>query len=692
VWVRPLYKLAGSYCWLAVRDARFGDRSRAILVVVCSFGSNATFLTRRKPASGRQRCAFWCGCCWRVRILAKTAEYVTSRCSFFLFSFLARRHSREPKGGSFDDDESKNKKKYSRSQRAGSPACKKGSKATHNHNASRATAMATAATAILTAAASAAARRRSSYGSLGGRRRRSGLVFFAGPSEARTAAGEAAEASRRRRNSSTSFSQDGTGSGNDAGGMMDANNGDADTPSSQSQQQPSSCSFPTAVQPLHVLGAGSMGLLWSYSIRQQYPSYPVRLLLTERHESKLHRRRGDGNTYVSVGLEEAFVDNNDEADDADGKGKPQQRLRQRRRRARGPIEIPAGLVTEYYAREEQDDEATSDDETGQKKQGLHRRKRHVISNLLVTTKAYQAVEAIRSVRSSFACYLNEDDENDQGRDRVPAPTTRIILLCNGALAVRDELERELLFARDEQQMNRRPIVIHLGWTTHGAYRTDNDDNVQDDGEDDYWFHVVHAGFGRTCIENSCPESLTRLFLNCQTASPTEIHRQLWTKLAANCVINPISAIRRCKNGELLSLVTSSNNKNNGSEQPWSSSFVEHVIREVVLVAQAEEEQRRRRLDQSSDSTPTGLSSSSSSPSPPPPPLSVEEVTAFCRQVMVDTAENQSSMLQDVLGGRRTEIEYLNGYVVRLGTEQHGIPCPANQQLCERIRDITSNDT
>jgi len=42
------------------------------------------------------------------------------------------------------------------------------------------------------------------------------------------------------------------------------------------------------------------------------------------------------------------------------------------------------------------------------------------------------------------------------------------------------------------------------------------------------------------------------------------------------------------------------------------------------------------------------------------------------------------MLQDVKAGRRTEIDYINGYVVKRGKEQ-GVKCPMNEQLIDMVK-------
>lgn len=46
------------------------------------------------------------------------------------------------------------------------------------------------------------------------------------------------------------------------------------------------------------------------------------------------------------------------------------------------------------------------------------------------------------------------------------------------------------------------------------------------------------------------------------------------------------------------------------------------------------------------------------------------------------------MLQDVRNGRRTEIDYMNGYICRYA-EAHGIPTPINKRLTDDVRQLVS---
>ena len=62
----------------------------------------------------------------------------------------------------------------------------------------------------------------------------------------------------------------------------------------------------------------------------------------------------------------------------------------------------------------------------------------------------------------------------------------------------------------------------------------------------------------------------------------------------------------------------------------------------------------------------------------------EEAVELVFSVAEKTAANTSSMLQDVLRGRRTEIEAINGYLVRQA-EKHGIAVPVNEALYGMVK-------
>ncbi|KAG7363129.1 2-dehydropantoate 2-reductase [Nitzschia inconspicua] len=249
-----------------------------------------------------------------------------------------------------------------------------------------------------------------------------------------------------------------------------------------------------------------------------------------------------------------------------------------------------------------------------------------IQNLLVTTKSYQAV---KSVLSRMNTHHADSTIN-----------SRIILLCNGALSVKEELEALLL-------QNHRPIQMVLATTTHGAYREQHEPSAQ---------KLIHAGYGQTFIEESAKD-IENLWdeagLNCISLSSQAMQSLLWQKLAANCVINPLTALYQCTNGELLL-------------EPSFPLFQAEILEEVSKVLGV--------LASNGDDTDNNCCE-----------VNVNSLGNFVNQVIRDTSTNKSSMYQDIVHGHRTEIDHLNGYVVRKGRDL-GIQCPANEDIVERIKE------
>lgn len=121
----------------------------------------------------------------------------------------------------------------------------------------------------------------------------------------------------------------------------------------------------------------------------------------------------------------------------------------------------------------------------------------------------------------------------------------------------------------------------------------------------------------------------------------DFRSQQFNKLLVNAAINPITALTRRQNGVVLS--------------PALRGTVQRIVAEAAAVAAAE-----------------GLA------------ISEEEALVLVLSVAEKTAENTSSMLQDVLRGRRTEIEAINGYIVRRA-EVHGIEVPVNEALYGMVK-------
>lgn len=235
------------------------------------------------------------------------------------------------------------------------------------------------------------------------------------------------------------------------------------------------------------------------------------------------------------------------------------------------------------------------------------RDREPIGHLLVTVKAYDIREAVLGV----AHRLTADSQ--------------VLLLANG-LGFAEELRRELP----------RPDC-YLGSTNAGAFRHGPR-------------HIRHAGEGETRIGRPGCETPPPWFDPWSRAVTPggwdrDILQTMWHKLALNCVINPLTALHRCRNGELA--------------QPRFARHIAALCEEIAAVSAAvgyptTPAQLRQRID----------------------------------RVIAATAQNRSSMLQDVLAGRHTEIDYINGYLAARA-QRHGIEVPRNRELLEQIRDMGS---
>jgi 2-dehydropantoate 2-reductase len=167
--------------------------------------------------------------------------------------------------------------------------------------------------------------------------------------------------------------------------------------------------------------------------------------------------------------------------------------------------------------------------------------------------------------------------------------------------------------------------------------------------------VRHAGRGETIIGGLdgkiTPElRCVREVFNksgIETKISRDIKGLLWSKLIINAGINALSAITRLANGKLI-------------EFEWTRRILREAAAEATKVA------KRKRIKLIYDD-----------------PLA--KVEAVCEA----TAANISSMLQDVFKKKRTEIDFINGVIVRQGQEL-GIATPVNSLLTDLVKTIEAS--
>ena len=190
-----------------------------------------------------------------------------------------------------------------------------------------------------------------------------------------------------------------------------------------------------------------------------------------------------------------------------------------------------------------------------------------------------------------------------------------------------------------RRMMKKEGYILSGITSHGIMRAD-------DG------CIHHAGQGETVVGETVAsgrghaEKIAEMFNSAgiQTRVTQNICGEMWAKAIVNAGINPITAITGLRNGYLLKV-------------PALTALMERTCSEAIQVATA----AKIRL----------------------PPCNIIEKT---KDVARRTAENRSSMLQDIERGRRTEICSINGYISEMG-KRHGVDTPVNATLTALVKGI-----
>jgi len=124
----------------------------------------------------------------------------------------------------------------------------------------------------------------------------------------------------------------------------------------------------------------------------------------------------------------------------------------------------------------------------------------------------------------------------------------------------------------------------------------------------------------------------------------DAHALAWGKLVINAAINPLTALLRVPNGQLL-------------ERPAARTVMASLAREAANVAGA-----------------LGVQ------------LPFKDPVGAAEDVLRKTALNQSSMLQDVKRGAPTEIDSICGAVVREG-QHSGVSTPVNWAVWNLVRAV-----
>lgn len=158
-------------------------------------------------------------------------------------------------------------------------------------------------------------------------------------------------------------------------------------------------------------------------------------------------------------------------------------------------------------------------------------------------------------------------------------------------------------------------------------------------------HVVWAGTGQTLIGDLSPSPAPEWLAMLDTAKldwrwEPQIESVLWMKLAINCVINPVTALYDCRNAQV---------------PDYLGNNMAPLLAELQALLNSQ-----------------GLQ------------ISLANLTSRIHQVIQATANNSSSMRQDLQAGRRTEIDFILGYACR-SARQAGIATPQLEQLYHALQ-------
>lgn len=162
-------------------------------------------------------------------------------------------------------------------------------------------------------------------------------------------------------------------------------------------------------------------------------------------------------------------------------------------------------------------------------------------------------------------------------------------------------------------------------------------------------HVRHTGVGSTVLgryfvpNDRAVERVAGVFSEAgiRTEAIEAVPDAVWAKVLVNVGINAATGLARVHNGAM-------------TDSEPGRRLLRRAVREAARVARAE-------------GRDVG-----------------DDPVAETRAVAEATADNRSSMWQDLSTASRTEVDYINGAVVDLG-ERHGIDVPVNRTLTDLVR-------
>ncbi|KAL8944284.1 MAG: hypothetical protein Q9216_000579 [Gyalolechia sp. 2 TL-2023] len=349
---------------------------------------------------------------------------------------------------------------------------------------------------------------------------------------------------------------------------------------------------------IYILGAGNIGGFVAHSLAGLPHRPPITLLLPSQKSLTSWHERGESIKLTTNGL----------------------------------LDTKSNLDVSFVRRPRPPEEASAaQDDLHLVPQNLDGSQDEIIHNLIVTVKALNTVDALQRV----AHRLTRESS---------------VLFIQNGMGIIEEVNDKVF-----PDPATRPQYM-LGVTSHGIYRTKP-------------FTLVHSGYGTTALAilprnmeevkpHFEPSALYLLRTMTRTPvlaavgfAPTDLLQLQMEKLAVNAIINPLTTLMDCLNGDLL-------------HQPSISRVIRLLLAEICLVIKSLPELQgvpnvKVRFD-------------------------IKRLEAQVVGIANKTSANKSSMLQDISQGRLTEIEYITGYIIRRG-EEIGIQCVLNYMVKHMIK-------
>ncbi|KAG2189350.1 hypothetical protein INT44_004492 [Umbelopsis vinacea] len=235
-----------------------------------------------------------------------------------------------------------------------------------------------------------------------------------------------------------------------------------------------------------------------------------------------------------------------------------------------------------------------------------------IENLIITTKAQDTTAALTSIKHRWI------------------PSTTALFLENG-MAWKESL--------DASGIPATPANVAVGVNKHGVERSGHFEIVHHNWEGGMDMAAMPSDQGKTV--NVLKELTTIPDMNAKLLAWDALMDRKIEKLVVNACINPLTAILKIPNGQLL-------------DRPDAMSLMRSVCSEAAQVFDHKQ---------------------------------ADHLFNQVQQVCRDTNHNSSSMLQDVRNARPTEIDAINGWLCRQANGKN-IQLPVNQTLVQLIKAMS----